>query len=121
MRGSERKKPMSVIQFDADELQPLVDMAVETAVRRLRDERSSQESGKLLLDKRAAADALSVSVSTLDRLTHPRGDLRAVKLQGRTLYSPDELRRWITEREGQDVADGEENVETTTCTDRSNG
>ena len=32
---------MSVIQFDADELQPLVDMAVETAVRRLRAERSA--------------------------------------------------------------------------------
>ena len=83
---------MSVIQFDADELQPVIDQAVEEAVRRLRAERPTDQDGRLLLNKRAAADALSVSVSTLDRLTYPRGDLRAVKLQGRTLHDPPETR-----------------------------
>jgi len=108
------------IELDPEDLQPIVEAAVERAVCRLHAERSGDENGKLLLDKRAAADALSVSVSTLDRLTYPRGDLRAVKLQGRTLYSQGELRRWIAARENHDATDNEEIVENPTCNTRSN-
>lgn len=93
------------IEFNPDEFAPVIEAAVETAVRRLREERAADQAGKLLLDKRAAANALSVSVSTLDRLTYPRGDLRAVRLQGRTLYSEGELRRWIASREAMDGVD----------------
>ena len=110
---------MSVIQFDADELQPVIDQAVEAAVRRLRAERSADEYGKILLTKRQAADVLGVSGSTLDRLRRDAG-LPCVKLDGLVLFRPESLREWAAAREAQDTADDEENVENHTCTDRSN-
>ncbi len=88
------------IHLDPDDLAPVIQSAVDAAIRRIRDERPTDSIGNLLLDKRQAAETLSVSVSTLDRQTYPKGDLRAVKLDGRVLYSPGSLRQWIEKREG---------------------
>ena len=88
------------LAFDPRELAPVIQSAVDAAIRRIRDEWPTDPIGNLLLDKRQAAEALSVSVSTLDRQTHPKGDLRAVRLDNRVLYSPDSIRQWIEKREG---------------------
>ncbi len=85
--------------FDPREFAPVIQSAVTAAIRRIRDELLTDPIGNLLLDKRQAAEALSVSVSTLDRQTYPKGDLRAVRLDNRVLYSPDSIRQWIGKRE----------------------
>ncbi len=54
---------------------------------------------KLLLTVREAARALSVSPRTLWAITAPRGPIRSVRLRGRVLYSPEELRLWITKQQ----------------------
>jgi len=91
---------MSVrIQFDHEELRPLVELAVEAAVRRLLAERPAEKEGRVLLSKRQAAEALGVSPSTLDRLRRDAG-LPCVKLDGLVLFRPESLRAWALAREG---------------------
>jgi len=89
---------MPSIHLDLAEFEPIIQQAVDRAFAKMRDEQPANDLGKLALGKQAAADALDVSVSTLDRHTYPRGDLRAVKLDGRVLYPVSELQRWIAER-----------------------
>lgn len=50
---------------------------------------------KLLLTRREAAQALNISVDTLDMLRN-NGKLRAVNIGARVYYSPDELRAFVT-------------------------
>lgn len=50
---------------------------------------------KLLLTRKEAAQALNISVDTLDVL-RDRGKLRAVNIGARVYYSPDELRAFVT-------------------------
>lgn len=50
---------------------------------------------KLLLTRKEAAQALNISVDTLDMLRN-RGKLRAVNIGVRVYYSPDELRAFVT-------------------------
>lgn len=50
---------------------------------------------KLLLTRREAAQALNISVDTLDMLRN-KGKLRAVNIGARVYYSPDELRAFVT-------------------------
>ena len=50
---------------------------------------------KLLLTRREAAQALNISVDTLDMLRNS-GKLRAVNIGARVYYSPDELRAFVT-------------------------
>ena len=50
---------------------------------------------KLLLTRKEAAEALNISVDTLDRI-RDRGKLRAVNIGARVYYSPDELRAFVT-------------------------
>ncbi len=90
---------MSVhIEFDEDSLRPLVQMAVVETVQRLRDERGCESPGRVLLNKREAAEALGVSPSTIDRLRQTAG-LPSVKLDGLVLFRPEALRDWAEENE----------------------
>lgn len=50
---------------------------------------------KLLLTRKEAAQALNISVGTLDELRNT-GKLRAVNIGARVYYSPDELRAFVT-------------------------
>lgn len=55
--------------------------------------------GKLLLTRKEAAQALNISVDTLDELRNS-GKLRAVNIGARVYYSPDELKSFVT-KEGR--------------------
>ena len=50
---------------------------------------------KLLLTRKEAAQALNISVDTLDEL-RSSGKIRAVNIGARVYYSPDELRAFVT-------------------------
>lgn len=50
---------------------------------------------KLLLTRKEAAEALSVSVDTLDRI-RDSGVLRALNIGSRVYFSPDELKAFVT-------------------------
>lgn len=50
---------------------------------------------KLLFTRKEAADALNISVDTLDWLRREK-KLRAVNIGSRVYYSPDELKAFIT-------------------------
>lgn len=54
---------------------------------------------KLLLTRKEAAQALNISVDTLDEL-RSAGKVRALNIEARVYYSPDELKAFIT-KEGQ--------------------
>lgn len=54
---------------------------------------------KLLLTRKEAAQALNISVDTLDEL-RSAGKVRALNVGARVYYSPDELKAFIT-KEGQ--------------------
>lgn len=53
---------------------------------------------QLLVTRTEAANALSISVDTLDRLA-AAGEIRKVTIGSRTYYSPEELRAF-TQKEG---------------------
>lgn len=53
----------------------------------------------LLLTRKEAAQALNISVDTLDEL-RSAGKVRALNIGARVYYSPDELKAFIT-KEGQ--------------------
>lgn len=50
---------------------------------------------KLLITRKEAAEALNISVDTLDELRNA-GKIRAVNIGARVYYSPDELRAFVT-------------------------
>ena len=54
---------------------------------------------KLLLTRKEAAQALNISVDTLDMLRN-RDKIRAVSIGARVYYSPDELKSFVT-KEGR--------------------
>ncbi len=86
------------LHLDQETLGPIINEAVDAAFRRMRDERSTDDAGRLLWDKRTAAERLSVSVSTFDRLVKD-GEIKVVKLSGRLLVSPDAVREFIANKE----------------------
>lgn len=49
---------------------------------------------KLLITRKEAAEALNISVDTLDELRNA-GKIRAVNIGARVYYSPDELRAFV--------------------------
>ena len=53
---------------------------------------------KLLITRKEAAEALSISVDTLDELRN-KGKIRCINIGARVYYSPDELYSFITRRE----------------------
>lgn len=54
---------------------------------------------RLLMTRKEAADALRISVNTLDRLANA-GKIRRIKIGARTYYRPQELISFIS-KEGQ--------------------
>lgn len=50
---------------------------------------------RLLVSRLEAAEMLSVSVKTLDRLAE-EGEIRRVNIGSRVYYSPEELRAFVT-------------------------
>lgn len=50
---------------------------------------------KLLLARKEAAEALNISVDTLDRI-RDSGVLRALNIGSRVYFSPDELKAFVT-------------------------
>lgn len=50
---------------------------------------------KLLLTRKEAAEALSISIDTLDRI-RDSGVLRAINIGSRVYFSPDELKAFVT-------------------------
>lgn len=50
---------------------------------------------KLLLTRLEAAEALNISVDTLDRI-RDSGILRAINIGARVYFSPDELKAFVT-------------------------
>lgn len=65
----------------------------------MNDQRFLFETPKLALTRVEAADALSISPATLDRLTK-RGLLRPSRAVRRPLYSVEELKRHLAESTG---------------------
>ena len=92
------------LQIDPSEFREVIEIAVEAAVRRMLAERLREEHGGILLDKKGAAKALSVSVSTLDRLRR-EANLPAVKLDNLVLFRLAALEQWAAEREETKGAD----------------
>lgn len=86
------------IELDTDALRPLVQLAVAEALDRMRKEQHSDYMGRVLRNKREAAEALGVSPSTLDRLRREAG-LPSVKLDGLVLFRPEALQKWAAENE----------------------
>ena len=89
------------LHIDRETLGPIIDQAVDAAVRRMRDESKADDSGKMLLDKRQAAERMSISISTLDRLVRD-GELKAVKLSGRALISPNAISEFVAAKEAEE-------------------
>ena len=57
------------------------------------------EVGKLLIDTRTTAAAMSISERTLFSITEPRGTLRCLRLPGRTMYRPADVTAWLDEQQ----------------------
>ena len=62
---------------------------------------TTNETEKLLLSNRQAADVLSVSPRTLWGLTSPRGPIPCIKIGNRVLYPYEALREWVAKNIGQ--------------------
>ena len=92
------------LHLDPTEFAPIIDQAIEAALRRLQAERRTDDAGRMLWDKRTAAERMSVSVSTFDRLVKD-GEVKVVKLAGRVLVSPDAVREFIAGKESAEEQD----------------
>jgi len=86
------------LHIDPTEFSDVIQAAVDAAVRRLLDERATTEPDKILVDKPGAAEILSVSVSTVDRLR--KEGLPCITLDGRVLFRRASLDAWAAAREG---------------------
>ena len=86
------------ITLDPSEFVPLIEQTVDAAVRRLLDERATTKPDKILVDKPGAAEILSVSVSTVDRLR--KEGLPFIALDNRVLFRRASLEKWAAAREG---------------------
>lgn len=60
-------------------------------------------SAPMLMPAPDAARLLSISERTLWGLTIPRGPIRAVRLDGRVLYSPSSLAAFVADREANPI------------------
>lgn len=91
---------MTRLHIEVSDFSPLIESAVETAVRRLQAERPKDANGRILLTKREAAQALGVSEATIDRWRVSHG-LPHLKLEnGKPMFRPEALRQWAANREG---------------------
>ncbi len=85
------------LHFDPAEFSEVIQAAVDAAIRRLVAERHTTEPDKILVDKPGAAEILSVSVSTIDRLR--KAGLPCITLDGRVLFRLASLDEWAAARE----------------------
>ena len=83
------------VLIDPAEFYAVIQAAVDAAIRRLKDERTNPD--KILFDKHGAAEFLSVSVSTIDRLR--KEGLPCITLDGRVLFRRASLDEWAASRE----------------------
>ena len=88
------------LHIDPTEFREVIAQAVNAAAERLNAERQTDESGKLLRDKQAASQWVSLSVSSLDRLV-AAGEIEVVRLAGRVLFSEQALRDWVARKEAE--------------------
>ena len=86
------------VRIETAEFTPIIEQVVDSAIAKMRKERPADDSGKVLLDKKAASEVLSVSVSTVDRLRRKAG-LPCVRLDGLVLFRPESLKAWAAARE----------------------
>jgi excisionase family DNA binding protein len=89
---------MSRILLNPSDFSPVIEEAVNAAVRRLEADRPTDAAGQILLTKRQAAEALGVSEGTVDRWRSEAG-LPFVKIDGKVLFRPSALEAWAAERE----------------------
>lgn len=86
------------LHLDPADFAPLIDAAVDAAIRRLDAQRPRDGAGRVLVNKREAAEVLGVSEATVDRLR--KAGLPCVKLDGKVLFRPAALEAWAAAREG---------------------
>jgi hypothetical protein len=87
-------KTMSVrIQFDRDDLRPLVEIAVAEALDRIEEERA-KSSGRLAFTEPEAAALLGVKAHVL-RDCRRRGELRGAKVGSKIVYTRAELLEFL--------------------------
>lgn len=87
------------VSIDPAEFAPIIEAAIDAAVRRLQDERPEADiDGSILLGKAGASEVMSVSASTIDRWRREDG-LPFVKVDGLVLFRPPALREWAAARE----------------------
>lgn len=92
---------MSSIHLDPADFSPLIESAVDAAIRRLEGNRPRDAAGRILLAKAEAAEAMGVSVTTVDRWRESHG-LPCLKLQnGKPMFRPEALRKWAKQQEGR--------------------
>jgi len=90
------------IHLDAETLKPIIQAAVDAAVRRLQDERARDDDGQVLWDKpRTGEEMGGVSESTVDRWRKEAG-LPFVKIDGKVLFRPSALEAWAAARESKE-------------------
>ena len=85
------------LHIDPGELSEVIEATVNEALRRFQAERHTTEPDKILVDKPGAAESLSVSVSTVDRLR--KEGLPCITLDGRVLFRRASLDEWAAARE----------------------
>jgi len=85
------------LHIDPAEFDPLIQAAVEAAIRQLQAERATAKPDKILVDKTGASEILSVSVSTVDR--RRKEGLPCITLDGRVLFRVASLNEWVAARE----------------------
>ncbi len=86
------------LHINPAEFSDVIQAAVDRAIAKMRAEQPAETDGQILLNKQGAADALSVSQSTVDRLRREAG-LPCVKLDGLVLFRPEALREWAAAKE----------------------
>ena len=85
------------IEFDEETLKPILKLAAAEVLAQRLESAKIGAAGQILVDKRGAAEILSVSVSTVDRLR--KEGLPYVKIDGKVLFRPTALEAWAAARE----------------------
>ena len=94
---------MGNISFDSSELMPVIENVVDVMFQKLALSQDCQNSEKLVVSRKQAAEMLDISISTLDRLVLDK-ELKSIKLKGRVLFSTAELQRWVHLKESESAA-----------------
>jgi len=96
---------MMNVTFDTEVLREMVQQTVRTTVQEMEERRLRDESGRILLTKKEAAELMGVSEKTLDRWRAEQG-LPCVQLdnqpdnrKGKPMYRPEALRKWAADNE----------------------